>query len=120
MSQTLSPIVGMHFRPPAKAILACVPQGAPLTLEREPSNEYDPNAIKVLVATDTIPAAVHSDLDLRASGYGFDLATILAQPLWHIGYINRNDAAALRNCTLGAAELVFAADGKPIARITLD
>lgn len=83
----LCAIVGMHFRPPAKAIMACLPTGAELRLEREPGNEYDPHAIKVFVQSSAIPASQHSDLDLQASGFGSSLEAILDQQEWHVGYI---------------------------------
>jgi len=41
--------VGMHFRGPrAQALAGALSDASPLQLEREPENEYDPNAIKVL------------------------------------------------------------------------
>jgi hypothetical protein len=57
-------VVGMHFRGgSAKDVAAALDPGDTVTLEREPDNEYDAYAIKVLV----------SDM--------------------HIGYIERNMAA---------------------------
>ena len=41
-------LVGMQFRPQeAKDHFAKLPNGAPLTLKREPTNQYDANAIQV-------------------------------------------------------------------------
>lgn len=41
-------VVGMHFRgPDAKEAAASLEPGTMLRLEREPDNQYDPNAIKV-------------------------------------------------------------------------
>ncbi len=121
-STTIASVVGMHFRPPAKAILQCLPAGATLILEPEPTNEYDPNAIKVLVDTASIPESQHQDLDLRASGFGFDLTTILAQPQWQIGYIARDRAEELIKYKdrFTGATLMFATDGKPLASITIE
>ena len=60
-------VVGMHFRGEhAKKFAAELQPGDTLLLEREPDNPYDQNAIKVLVPAD--------------------------EP-WHLGYINRTDAA---------------------------
>lgn len=40
---------GLSFRPPeAKAYANTLTEGDPLLIEREPSNQFDPNAIKVL------------------------------------------------------------------------
>lgn len=44
-----APIVGAHFRPPAKDILNLLPGGARLLLQREPDNPYDSAAVKVLL-----------------------------------------------------------------------
>ena len=41
-------VVGMHFRPNGKAIVASLIPPVSFTLEREPSNQYDMFAIKVL------------------------------------------------------------------------
>ena len=108
------PIVGAHFRPPAKALLQVLPQGAPMILRPEPTNAYDPNAIQILVATSAIPKEVHEELEMHALGFGFDLAAILAEPEWHIGYVPRQIAAVV---TLPEGDtpciLTFDASGRP-------
>lgn len=43
------PLVGMSHRFPANAVLGLLPPESPLYLVREPSNQYDPNAIQVWV-----------------------------------------------------------------------
>jgi hypothetical protein len=85
--RTSSPIVGQHFRPPAKAILAVLKNGTPLLISREPDNAYDPNAVKVLVESLHIPSSQLDELDTQASGFGFSAKQILAEPIWHLGYI---------------------------------
>lgn len=40
-------LVGMHFRPQGKALVAEMEEGQVLRLVREPENKYDPNAIQV-------------------------------------------------------------------------
>ena len=40
-------IVGAHFRPQAKPLLAALFGDCPLELRLEPTNAYDPNAIAV-------------------------------------------------------------------------
>lgn len=81
------PIVGAHFRPPAKAILASLPSGQELWLRPEPTNPYDENAVQVLLRTESIPNECWENLILQASGMGFDEAALRAEPLWHLGYI---------------------------------
>ena len=62
-------VVGMHFRGEhAKQYAAALQPGDELFLEAEPDNPYDQNAIKVLAPSDE------------------------GEP-WHLGYINRADAA---------------------------
>jgi hypothetical protein len=48
--QKLIPIVGAYFRAPAEALLALLPHGTPLRLERDPGNRFDEsgNAVKVM------------------------------------------------------------------------
>lgn len=110
-------IVGAHFRPPAKALLQVLPLGLPLMLIAEPSNEHDPDAIRVEVVTSDIPLEQHTYLNTLAAGYGYDLDSILAQDSWHLGYIPRKDTARLRadwpptTCEW-IAEHSFTPDGK--------
>jgi len=112
------PIVGAHFRPPAKALLEVLPSGAPLWLRPEPDNPYDANAIQVGVDRSEIEAlsqAMKAELETLALGYGFDLEGILSEPEWHLGYIPRTVAASL---TLAPgkhpASLAFDPAGKPM------
>lgn len=42
-------IVGAHFRPPAKQLLAVLPPGHPLRLEEDNENAYDPAAVRVML-----------------------------------------------------------------------
>lgn len=120
-SSTITPIVGAHYRPPAKAILSVLPAGAPLWLQPEPTNEFDPNAIKVIVHTDAIPESQLGELELRASGFGYSLEQIQAELAWHLGYIPKDRAAELIRYAdhfLGG-ELCFAADGRPQIKINI-
>ena len=88
-------IVGAHFRPPAKAILASLPQGAALSLVPEPENPFDSNAIAVFVEPKEIPPSEHETLAETAQGMGFTVEDILTAPAWHLGYIPKALAAAI-------------------------
>jgi hypothetical protein len=67
MTETITTsLVGAHFRPPAKALLAVLPTGHPLFLRPEPTNEYDSNAVQVALRT-----------------------AVLSQEEWHLGYLPR-------------------------------
>lgn len=85
-------IVGAHFRPPAKALLACLPAGHLLALRPEPTNEWDENAVQVLLRTSTLQPLVAEEffadeLNNQLSGQGSDLESVLAKEEWHLGYL---------------------------------
>lgn len=87
-------LVGAHFRPPAKALLACLPAGHPLLLRPEPSNEYDANAVQVVLLRSTLEPlladeAFSAELENQLAGQGFDLATVREADEWHLGYLPR-------------------------------
>jgi hypothetical protein len=117
------PIVGARFRPPAQGLLDVLAHSTPLVLRREPSNEYDINAIQVLVASSAITAPT-AQLAKVLEGYGLTIEDLHARSEWHLGYIPRGDAAQLApridagalvtRCTLG-----FGIDGKSCARFEL-
>lgn len=85
-------LVGAHFRPPAKALLACLPAGHPLFLRPEPSNEYDENAVQVLLQTDTLTKLCseiffRDEVENQLAGQGYDLEQIDGEREWHLGYL---------------------------------
>ncbi len=89
-------IVGAHYRPPAKALIAGISQGTILTLRAEPTNPFDENAIQVLLKRENINESDHENLNSELSGFGKDIDDILSQPEWHLGYIPREIAKVLR------------------------
>jgi hypothetical protein len=82
-------IVGSHFVPPAKIILKCLRSGAKLTLEQEPENPYDENAIKVFVEPNEVDfGALHAEEHANAlSGYGTTGEEIINGPPIYLGHI---------------------------------
>lgn len=88
-----APLVGMHFRPPAKAILQSLPTGYPLELRPEPSNPYDQNAIAVWIDARFLSNDAIDELTSTLPGSGHDIEELLSQRWWHIGYMAREDAA---------------------------
>ena len=124
MSRTfLVPVVGMHFRPPAKGIISVLPVGQALRLVAEPDNEFDPNAIMVLVASAAIPPEAHEALGEAVAAYGFSLEDILGEAEWHLGYVARDYAAAMVRPLAEAADYVATLQingvGKYSAHVTL-
>lgn len=82
-------LVGMHFRPPAKVLVANLPSGTTLYLQPEPSNPYDENAIAVMLQSEDIPqdAEIEAALDTDLAGMGFTLEDVRAADAWHLGYV---------------------------------
>jgi len=110
------PIVGAHFRPPAKALLSILPSGTPLVARPEPENPYDANAIAVWLASANIPHTADEALAEAAAGYGFTVESIREVAEWHLGYIPAKIAVALAPQMAGAeasGTLVFDLTGKP-------
>ena len=55
MTNILAPLRGANFREPEeKDAVSALSVGDPLTLEREPTNQYDENAIMILNADGTL------------------------------------------------------------------
>ena len=88
-----APLVGAHFRPPAKALLAALPSGHPLLLIPEPTNPYDPNAIAVFLSSATANQDILAELSDTLPPMGCDVETFLSQPMWHVGYMAKEHAA---------------------------
>lgn len=90
------PIVGAHFRPPAKALCATLGQGSIVRLVPEPTNPYDAHAVAVWVHIGQIHD--REELATLAAGYGYDLEQLdlgtTSSPFsddpdgwWQLGYI---------------------------------
>src|SRR5258708_34749998 len=83
-------LVGSHFRPPAKQLLASLPSGTPCQLVPEPENPYDEHAIRVELPLSSLPDPnpLAIGIDHSLEGTGFTLADLLESdtPI-HLGYI---------------------------------
>ena len=92
--------------------------GTPLTLIRDPENTYDPNAIKVVLATPDIDEAWADDLCPLLYTRGLDWADLQAEPSWLLGFIPRIEAEVLAQAFDAHrepvhAKLAFDITGKP-------
>jgi HIRAN domain len=96
MSTNTLPIVGMFYRPPAKALIDALTIGTPLFLLAEPDNQYDPNAVAVYLESHNIPENAIDALEESLPSFGFSWDSIIAQDQWHLGYIPKDFAAQLR------------------------
>lgn len=128
-------LVGDHFRPPAKLVLAHLPSGTRLRLELEDGNPYDQDAIRVLVETRLIPESQFGALETALPDMGYTLEQVLSGGTVWLGYIPASRGKPLataqrvepdlvgnhefREEMLGeySATLAFAQDGK--ARVLL-
>lgn len=129
MTKLLLPLVGAHFRPPAKFVLASLPAGTRLSLCPEPENPYDPEAVQVLLSGADIPESCYGAINEAVLGTGSDIDTILANEVLHLGYLPRvtekqpkgnRDAiamAALAGWDALACKLKFSGDDKPLVEI---
>ena|SRR5579871_1885918 len=117
-------IRGFHFYPPAKGLLGLLREGEVLRLEREPSNEYYPNALKVFVPSGPLleSADVLSKLERVLAGHGLTLDHFDFRPEWLLGYAANEVASHLApKIDSGAvANATFLWDrGKPHVKVVL-
>jgi hypothetical protein len=121
-SVTIVPLMGAYYRPPAQSIISNLKGGSTLILEAEPTNEYDKNAIKVLVASDEIPKERDEALDLMAQGYGFSIQEIRSRDRWHLGYLARDSAEKIKPLlgSVEKAELGFGSDDRAFVKVILE
>ena len=99
------PIVGARFRPPASGLLSVLGAGSKLLVRREPDNQYDANALQVLVRHEVLDELPNQQLQSAVEGFGFTTngdgrvcdpvsQQELPGPI-HLGYIPRGDAEML-------------------------
>lgn len=129
-------LVGMHFRPPAKQVVAALPGGTVLTLQPEPENPYDPHALQVLCSPrDCVPEGQYGALSEALDGTGQTLEELLEVPEFHLGYVAATGGKPLAKVGLTAgnqqflefmaahqqytASLSFAPDGAPMVLLTV-
>lgn len=122
-----APIVGAHFRPPAKQLLACLPSGTPLVCVPEPTNPYDPKAIKVFIAGEDIPPSQWPALEAALDGTGHLVADLVADGVrTQIGYIADSDGKIIRerggngNREIGEAALAAGIEGEFLGTLAFD
>jgi hypothetical protein len=128
MTQIMVPLVGMHFRPPAKLILECLPSGTPLALLPEPENPYDEKAIRVLVSPDEVPASKNEHLQEVLPGMGHEWELVMAgrhegavNGKVFLGYIaDSQGKECLKNGWNGNADVAALAEkaGKPVTELS--
>lgn len=121
---TLTLLVGAYFRPPAKLVLAALPNGTPLALRAEPCNPYDEQAIAVYVRVDEVPEDEHEQLVEQLPSCGWTLEQLLAEGELQLGYLASEGNKQLSKYQLTYCNkhfvghtsglLRFAPDGQPL------
>lgn len=135
----LSPLVGSYFHPPAKTLLSRLPAGTELYLEPEPDNQYDSNAIMVLLSfheTEKLLSIFKEDEDfnneLLSCGWSLTQIEELGENAHaiHLGYIaaslktskghslNTQFLPILQGTSNWSAELTFDTDGTYLVKLT--
>src|SRR5215471_483509 len=110
--KTLLPIVGMAFRPPAARVLALLPFGAELHLQREPHNPYDSNAIKVLLP-DFNAEGQYSEIFKSMKNEAIMDAADLSRGQWHESALQDPLMLGYVSAKTGHAALVAAEMDRP-------
>ena len=85
------PIVGQHFRPPASELLNMLPGSHPIELEAEPTNIYDPNAVKVVIPQSEFADAALHEIYKEGAEDNWQAPTFP----FHVGYIPKELAKML-------------------------
>jgi hypothetical protein len=127
MTQTY-PIVGAYFRPPAQALLDCLPVGAKLRLHSDPSGSYsgsdhnDLTAIAVYLPSVEIASVNTERLNEALAGYGHDFEYIMSQDEWMVGFIPKELARAAHEHgfptdTDVEGEFTVSSSGRPMVRV---
>lgn len=117
-------LVGMNFRPPAKAVTDNMPSPIQVICRRQHDNPHDENAIQVLLRKEDIPEDKREALEkIIASECERLIIDDVVWPL-HLGYIDRKTAAeaspkidlgldsSFENPAYFAGEAFIAATGK--------
>lgn len=128
-------LVGMHFRPPARQVLARLRVGTLLELIREPENPYDPAAVQVWVAPSALPEELWQDPgweeELAQAGSGVE--DLWAQERLQLGYLGQSPKLIEPGQTPGAkvaermdagerveAKLTYSLSGKPSVGVRVE
>lgn len=132
-----APIVGMHFRPPAKQVIHALPAGTALRIVPEPDNPYDEKALRVEVHGRDISLDADVGLIEALEGTGHQIEDLFGPrpdesdwepPAFHLGYVADSDGAVIRKiggagnreiaaCGVTSGRLGWSADGQPMIQV---
>lgn len=112
MSKHSTLIVGAHFRPPAKQLLAVLPPGHPLRLVEDNENAYDPAAVKVMLdLTDSgglplLTEAQIAALEVELPNVGLTLEQLMSTGPVQLGFVPAQDGKPLQKARAVEPELL--------------
>lgn len=114
-------IVGARFRPPAADVLNNLGSDTPLICVREPTNEHDANAIKVMIDIEHVAIASFLEEGQEPS----DVFAIDDFDRYQLGYVPRDKAELLApyldkmdgKCD---AKLSFTVEGRPQVEMMIE
>lgn len=117
------PIIGMHYHPPSKGLVLGISTGTLLHLRAEPTNQYDPNAIMVILKVKDIKPDDVLALEEELYKFGTSVEDVQSHEEFLLGYIPRDLAKILKDNQIvtnneeiqGAFHLNFT--GKPMVEI---
>ena len=102
-------LVGQHHRPPARQVLDVLPLGIKLEVRPEPTNEFDPNALMVVVDMGDLPVDRIPLLDTILPE-PWDASELCASGDLHLGYIARSGGKPAKGLPGNAEVLDLAAE----------
>lgn len=106
MPKHITLIVGSHFRPPAKQLLAALAGGCQLTLVEDNENAYDAAAIKVILDPQHIPQEAMTQLDQTLPEAGMTLEQLMSAGPIQLGFVPAQEGKPLTKGRLTEPELL--------------
>lgn len=106
MPKYTSLIVGVHFRPPAKQVLAHCTAGVPIQLAEDNENAYDVAAVRVNFDPANIPASEYETLESELLEAGVTLEQLMSGGPIQLGFVSAQDGKPLSKARLYEPELL--------------
>lgn len=88
-------LVGMHFNPPSKTLLASLREGAEVELRREDGNVYDSAAVEVWVERSEFDWEILEELVEELEASGTTLRDLRERKEWRLGHVGASNGKPL-------------------------
>lgn len=106
MSKFTTLIVGAHFRPPAKQVLAHCVSGTEVSLEEENDNAYDDAAVRVMLDPKVIPESEYQTMESELLEAGVTIEQLMSGGPLKIGFIPAQDGKPLIKARLSNPDIL--------------